>query len=299
MQRKQMYHDIDVLVVEKKTTDYEHQRTHKILNDCLHLLGISHDIVTFDEFRVQKTEYFDPKIKPNIIAPKYKFVIALGGDGTLLHTSHYIGGDVRLLGINSAPSTSKGYLCALKPDDISKKLETIIFDPTISKHINRLQIISPTKSELLEHGSFGHKIPLCLNDVLICHAHPAATTRTQLSLFDQIQNKLEFSENIYSSGIWVSTVSGQTAAISSYDFEKADEESDIVFVAIREPYFRKNEKEYPQTFFFKSSEKKLSITSKMPSGLICVDGHESCAFFEMGDVIEFTMPKDGVLKLVL
>lgn len=294
-----MYHDIDVLVVEKKTIDSDHKKTRKTLNDCLRFLNISHDIVTFDEFQVKKIEYFDPHKKTNVVVPKYKFVIALGGDGTLLHTSHYVGGDVRLLGINSAPRTSKGYLCALKPEDISKKLETIIFDPTISKRINRLQITSPTKPELLEQGSFGHRIPLCLNDVLVCHSHPAATTRTQLSLFDQIKNQIEFSENIYSSGVWVSTVSGQTGAISSYDFEKQDEESDAIFVAIREPYFRKNEKEYPQTFFFKSSEKKLSISSKMTSGLICVDGHESCAFFEMDDVIEFTMPKEGILKLVL
>lgn len=299
MHSHHMYSDIDVLVVEKKTTDHDHKTTRKLLLNYLNRLNISYNIVTFEDIRSANVSYFDPKVKDKGVFPKSNLVIALGGDGTLLHTSHYVGGNVRLVGVNSAPMTSKGYLCALKPIDISKKLEMILTNAIYAKHVKRLQVESSKKTKLLEEGSFGQTIPLCLNDVLICHTHPAATTRTQLTIFDQNKNQIEFSESIYSSGIWVSTVSGQTAAISSYDFPKQDEESDVIFVAIREPYFRKNEKKYPQTFFFHSAEKKFAIRSNMFSGLICVDGHESCAMFEIDDEINFSTPIEGILKLIL
>lgn len=299
MKINHMYDKNEILVVEKKTTDVSHKKTRSTLIDFLNALNITYDIVTFDDIRHKKTDYFDPKEKKVGIITKHKFVIALGGDGTLLHTSHYVGGDVRLLGINSAPKTSKGYLCALKPEDIQNKLQTILFNHKLSKNVKRLQIDSSTTSGLLEQGSFGHKIPLCLNDVLVCHSHPAATTRTQLSLWNRAKKQVEFSENIYSSGVWVSTVSGKTAAISSYGFAAADIESDVVFVAIREPFLHINEKEYPHMFSFSNAEKTLSICSKMSSGLICVDGHESCALFEIGDTIEFSTPDKAVLKLIL
>lgn len=279
-------HLVDIIIVQKKTRDETHKNTREVLLKYLTELNYSYKILTLDDIRTKQIPYFNPMHKTSGLVSKQKLVIALGGDGTLLHASHYVGGDTRLLGINSAPATSKGYLCALKAQDMLEHIATLMADSNHFKNIQRLQC------------GLGF-VPLALNDMLICHSHPAATTRTIVTLLDRKTKQIEFSQMVYSSGIWVSTVAGQTAAISSYDFPKQHEESDMIFVAIREPYFPKNEKRYPSTFAFHSADKQLSIVSKINSGLICIDGHDSCAHFGVDATVTFDTPQNGVLQLIL
>lgn len=285
-----MYQNVDIVIVQKKTHDETHQKTREMLENRLKHFAVTYEILTLDDIRTKKIPYFVPSKQKSGFLPRKKLVISLGGDGTLLHASHYVGGDVRLLGLNSSPKTSKGYLCFLNPDKISSHLAAIIEDKHKFKQAQRLQLFIEQQRE--------SGLPLCLNDILICHPHPAATTRSILTLINQKSGQTEFTHAIYSSGIWVSTVSGQTAAVSSYGFPK-DEETDTIFVAVREPYLHKNGTSYPTTFYFRSHEKKLIIESRMPSGLICVDGHDSCSHFSMGDVLTFRTPKEAFLKLVL
>lgn len=281
-----MYEDFDIIIVQKKTNAEAHQQTRVLLEKQLQQLGLSYQFLTLDDIRQKQISYFTPNQKKSGFLPRKKLVIALGGDGTLLHASHYVGNDVRLLGINSSPKTSKGYLCVLKPEKIDSNLCEIIADVNKFKQVKRLQLSEKS-------------LPLCLNDVLVCHSHPAATTRSVLSLTNKKTGQKEFTHLVYSSGLWISTVAGQTAAVSSYGFPKEDEESDTIFVAVREPYFLKNETVYPNVFHFSNQDKALTIESKMSSGLVCVDGHESCASFGMGKTMTFEAPKEGVLRLVL
>src|SRR5438067_49065 len=42
---------------------------------------------------------------------EYDMVVTAGGDGTVLDVSHFVGDDVPVLGVNSAPSSSHGHWC--------------------------------------------------------------------------------------------------------------------------------------------------------------------------------------------
>ena len=73
---------------------------------------------------------------PKFSLNDYDYVITLGGDGTFLTTAHYIRDqNIKILGINSDPCSSLGYLCPLKIQDNMdlhfKKLATEDYNVTL------------------------------------------------------------------------------------------------------------------------------------------------------------------------
>ncbi len=297
----------DIIIVQKQSKDASHEKTRETLITYLNKINMTFEIMTLDELNAQNISYYHPAIPKLGFHPKKNLVIALGGDGTLLHASHYVGGNVRLLGINSSPQSSVGHTCFLKPDQIEAHLKSIIEDENRFIHIQRLQICFQKSTHLPHHNSpcdpqysAFEALPLCLNDALICHEHPAATSRIHAKLYNRDKQVETECYKIFSSGVWISTAMGQTAAISSYGFPKEPKDSDVVFVAIREPYFPKNSKSYPKKFQFHNEQKQLKVFSNMRGkGLICVDGPDSSTHFNEGDTVIFNSPHEAVLKLVL
>jgi len=297
----------DIIIVQKKSDVDSHCKTRESLISLLNSWKFSFQILTLDEIYEQKIPYFHSELESSGFFPHKNLVISLGGDGTLLHASHYVGKNIRLLGINSSPESSVGHMCALKPEDIAHHLKQIIEDENNFKKVQRLQICyqpteksSDKKADDQELPYELSILPLCLNDTLVCHEHPAETSRIQMSLYERKTQKIEQTSKVFSSGLWVSTVMGQTAAISSYGFPKEKQESDSVFVVVREPYFPKNCVSYPKKFQFHGMTKQLHIKSQMRgNGLICVDGPDSCAHFNLGTEVVFNTPEKAMLKLVL
>ena len=113
----------DVVIIQKQTalerykeyvTDTgahnSHVESRKILLDCLDKLKMKYVLLNLDELKENQLSFFAENSTHTGIIPKQKIVISLGGDGTLLHASHHVGGDVKLLGINSCPQNSVGHL---------------------------------------------------------------------------------------------------------------------------------------------------------------------------------------------
>ncbi len=114
-------------------------------------------------------------------------VIAVGGDGTVLEVSHYLK-DVPVLGYNSDPGTSVGFLCCCDMVDVKHVLEGLDDYPK-------------TKLKRLEVSIDDKIIPeLVLNDLRYCHQNPAATTSFKM-------NKKKYKN----CGLLVSTSAGSTA----------------------------------------------------------------------------------------
>ena len=128
-------------------------------------------------------------------------VVTVGGDGTFLRASHCIDGGpgddgVPMLGVNSATSSSVGYFCAATAQSFAQVLADLRSGVRRSEGLWRLQV-----------EVAGNRVPdLALNDVLIAHQKPAETTRYTLQVGEQVQDQK-------SSGIWVATPAGSTAAI--------------------------------------------------------------------------------------
>lgn len=150
---------------------------------------------------------------------KVDLVISVGGDGTLLQASHLVLREVPLLGVNSAPAFSVGFLTGCRAPTFARVLDDLIADRVCPIEVQRLRVRIGRKA-----------VPEpVLNDALFCHDNPAMTTRYRLigPGVDEVQR---------SSGVWVATAAGSTAALRSGGGEPMPlTDSRFAFV-VREPY---------------------------------------------------------------
>lgn len=303
------FENVDVCVVQKQTfwERYTHFRTKNVLASvqaahtehlksrdllfrALDALGLTYAVLHLDDLRKNKIPFFNENKAHSGIQPKLKCVISLGGDGTFLHASHHVGGDVQLLGIRSSANHSVGHLCSIQPNEIDAALHTILNQKHSVKTFRRLRVNVVRAGKLVP-------LPLALNDVLLCHKHPAASSRYEISV---LQNEtVRANEKQVSSGVWLSTFLGRSAAIASYDFHNVPHEPAYVYVAARELYRPFSEELKLGHFFIDGEKEFLSISSRMRQGLVCVDGPDFCAPFGFGDRIEVSLPEHAALSLIV
>lgn len=185
-------------------------------------------------------------------------VIAVGGDGTVLSSAHFLDhGTIPLLGINSDPNVSKedrivkrkitderrshGALCLCTAYDMEDHLKYVLYG---SGHVElRTRIQCTVKSTFSET-----RLVPALNDLLLANPSPAAVSRFRMGWLEmvsaqqqaehiprssesssssEVTNETPYgtvtrfggatydvlnSINVWSSGMWVCTATGSTAA---------------------------------------------------------------------------------------
>ena len=155
--------------------------------------------------------------------PHADLVITIGGDGTLLAASHQIGAGIPLLGVNSAPESSVGFFSAAKGGQIGRVLRAAL--------AGKLQATALTRMQVDLNGKTVHA--RVLNEALVCHTSPAATSRYILSI---TKKKKTASEDQRSSGIWIGPAAGSTAAQRSAGGKVLPLLSSKLQYVVREPY---------------------------------------------------------------
>lgn len=200
-------------------------------------------------------------LKPEHI--RNRFVITLGGDGTLLETSHHIKDNV-LLGVNSNPDTSVGSLCAANLISFQKILEDYWAG-----------ILKPVSIIRIQLQLNGRQIPtLALNDLLIAHREPAAMTRYQI----EVGTEKALHKN---SGLWVCTPCGSSGAAASTGGKVQKITEDRLQWICREPYFAQKPIPGLLTGFLPKGQ-FLKLTSHMADGRIFIDGPHGSEPFPEG-----------------
>lgn len=157
-----------------------HTRTVEVVNSALARESVSCTVVR-DPYRAFDVQGHD-------------MVIVVGGDGTFLAASHSVGSNVPMLGVNSDPKTSRGFFCGARAENFIGVLNT--------KQEVRVQ-----RMMVSVNGTVRSK--RVLNEVLLCHPHPAATSRFYVQFKDSEWEKM------VSSGAWVGPPAGSTGAIRS------------------------------------------------------------------------------------
>lgn len=179
-------------------------------------------------------------------------VITIGGDGTVLSTSHFVD-DQPILGIKSYGLESIGYFCAATTHTMN-----LYFNSLLKGHIK------PKKLNRLEVSIGKHRVEeLALNDILFAHAQPASTTRYKI----MIGNRFEIQK---SSGIWISSAAGSTAAISAAGGRPLPLGSRKMEFLVREPYAPSVH--YNLTAGVLPDNRPIKIKSRMKNGVIYIDG---------------------------
>ena len=114
--------------------------------------------------------------------------ITIGGDGTFLETSHFIDAHTPIIGVNSDPSRSVGFLSACNGSEFPKLLSELEKQPRFNLSRARAAINGKITG------------PPILNDVLFSRPNPAATTRYRVG-----------EQSFRNSGCLVATAAGSTA----------------------------------------------------------------------------------------
>lgn len=100
------------------------------------------DLMTEDSRAKNKLSFYSPDSVSSGFTPLKKLVVSLGGDGTLLHASHFCGMTSALLGVNSCPEYSIGHLCSIGPESIKIALVKFLKGELELLKVSRLLVSS-------------------------------------------------------------------------------------------------------------------------------------------------------------
>lgn len=250
---------------EVTSAAHEQELTLSAVHQALADLGVAPIVISIDSL--------DERARK--VIGNARLVITVGGDGTLLSASHWVT-RAAVLGVNSAPKSSVGYLTRARRATIAR----------ILARIERGTLL-PTPVARLEAELDGQLLPPALNDVLVAHERPAATSRYQLRLGTKRAKHR-------SSGLWVSTATGSTAGIRSAGGRKMPLTARRLQFRARELY-RPYEKDVPLESGFVPEGGELVVESAMGAGWLFPDGTRLAVPFPFGARAVFRVAEQPLL----
>jgi NAD+ kinase len=183
-------------------------------------------------------------------------VLTVGGDGTFLDASHSVV-HAPMLGLNSSPEDSVGLFCGISAARFEETLDAILEDRTAELELTRLRI-----------AIGGRVIPFpVLNDALVAHSNPAATSK-------MILRRGIASEDLKCSGVWIAPAAGTTAAVASAGGKVMPIRSRGFQFVVREPY-SSNGRSLRLAKGVVPAGDRLTVVSKMRTGRVYIDGAHS------------------------
>lgn len=210
----------------------------------------------------------------------FDLIVTIGGDGTLLWASQLAGSDVPMVAINSAPEDSVGFFTAGNTDDMQDVIGDALAGRLPVTHLTRMRV--DVDGELVSNR--------VLNDVLLAHACPAATTRFSMSLGDA-------SAEHKCSGLWVCTAAGSTGAMRSAGGRAMPIRSRRLQYRVREPYLPPGERSGTLLHGFLEVRERLVVESHIRAGRLYVDGPHEARAIDIGSRVELTR-SDEPLRLL-
>ena len=199
-------------------------------------------------------------------------LLTLGGDGTFIFASHFVE-DSAILGINSAPASSVGYYCKYDLFNHLAEIRSLIEEIFTGKEketiLDRIEI--NLNAEPIKHA--------VINDCLLLEENPSITTRYRVNFEGQ-------SESQKSSGLWMTSASGSSAAFSSaggsaFSARSSANKRQFGFIS-REVYRKENQKLLKGLV---EEGQDFSIESEMVNGRLYFDGGYAEHPVKMGDVL--------------
>jgi NAD+ kinase len=285
----------DVLVVAKRTAYAQHALERKD-PDALRLLAAGDPTVARWKKAHDDHEHTlgcvlkalaQVGITPGVVPARTAFdatgvrlVVTVGGDGTLLSASHHVG-QCPILGVNSSPTHSIGFFCAATAESIETMLRQALDDSLPSVRLSRMQV-------LIDDELCSKRV---LNEALFCHTIPAATSRYILEFGGD-------NEEQRSSGVWVSTAAGSTAALRSAGGDLLPFASPDLQLVVREPYSITGNDYRLRKCTIKPGQ-EIVLRSKMLDARLFLDGPYAAFEVGLGQVLRFSRSDESLHLLGL
>ena len=228
------------------------QRTLAAVHRAFEAVGVPYDCIYRGELRS---------------AEGYDLLCSVGGDGTFLEVARH-SVTTPVLGINSDPQRSIALFCAADQDTVRQRLEAVLAGALREVRLARMQVILN-----------GIPLDFCaLNDLLFCHANPAAMTAytLQLGAVREMQK---------SSGVWFASAAGSTAAIRSAGGRRMPLRSRRLQYLVREPYVADGSP-YRLIKGMVAPDAQLELISKTRQGRLYIDGSHRHVPCGLGDVLQ-------------
>ncbi len=246
--RKQVHPFVQTM----KSSHDANQRTLAAVHRAFEAVGVSYDCIYRGALRSVEG---------------YDLLCSVGGDGTFLEVArHSVATPV--LGINSDPQRSIALFCAADQGTVQKRLEAALAGDLHEVRLARLQVT-------VNGESLGY---YALNDLLFCHANPAAMTSYTLRLGD-------VKEAQKSSGVWFASAAGSTAAIRSAGGRRLPLRSRRLQYLVREPYIADGSP-YRLGKGLVAPGAQVELTSKTRQGRLYIDGSHRHVPCGLGDVMQ-------------
>jgi NAD+ kinase len=229
---------------------------------------------TLKKARCNVQRIYRARLKPE--HSRGRLLVSVGGDGTLLDASHKVclGDDDDVgaaVGVNSDTARSTGFLCAADAASFPALLDDIL-----------ARLLTPTPVRRLAGAIDGKPLPFpVLNDLLISHKNPAATSK-------YLVGHRGIVEDHKSSGVWVCTAAGSTAAMTSAGGAIQELSDQRLHFRVRE-LFREPPSDravsraaWQHDDFFFDGNDDVVVTSKMREGRVWLDGPHCSVDLPMG-----------------
>jgi NAD+ kinase len=267
---KRLLAEGDASVAKLRSAHESHLHTLELARDALKKLGAR---ATFRHRHDRDDERWD-------------LVVTLGGDGTLLWTSHTVDAQTPMVAINSSPETSVGWFCAGDRDDVAQTLERALGGELRRTQLTRMRVD-------LDGDTLHTRV---LNDVLFCHECPAATTRFLLSHGDEHASHA-------CSGLWIGPAAGSTAAQRSAGGKVLPIGSRKLQWIVREPFVPELPDREPEELRLEKglvlAGETLELKSKIREGRLYFDGAQKVAKLDVGSVVTFARSEEPLTILGL
>ncbi len=207
-------------------------------------------------------------------------VITIGGDGTLLAASHDVG-PVPVLGVNSAPRSSVGFYCAGHAGNVAALVPAALAGRAPSLRLERMQVTVDGRVRSRR----------VLNEALYCHVSPAATSRYIVRIGRR-------SEEHRSSGFWVGTGAGSTAAQRSAGGRVLPLTSRALQLVVREPYAAPGER-FELLRSVVDPPGRIVVKSKMLEACMFLDGPYKRVDLGLGEQTVFSLSPEPLTVIGL
>lgn len=209
----------------------------------------------------------------------FNLIITIGGDGTFLRTAHHVNRQM-ILGINSIPETSVGAWCTMNLKQFKNRISKILAGKHEVQKFLRMKVKINGKTLPIEP----------VNDILFTSVNAAATSRYII-----VRGKKR--EEHKSSGVWIATPKGSTAAIHAAGGSPQALHNNRLQFFVREPY-QGISHPYRITKGFLDAGQKIRIINKMIKGRVFFDGPTRYHDLFFGDTLEVCLSKNTLKTVV-